>query len=108
MTNTVAVHTSTENRRIFAPLNTIKDHRSVYQVLAEKTPSSSVSSSVYLQRNPGTYQGKITQIQTKPQVRVCFRPVFFVKPWFHFRFYPISTGLGTVYFANINTDFLNI
>lgn len=92
MTNTVAVHTSTENRRIFAPLNSLKDHRSVYQVLAEKTPSSSVSSGVYLQRNPGVYQGKVTQIQTKPQVRgstVSSRPFVLVKLYFHFRFYSI-------------------
>ena len=63
----LSAHMTAEHRKVFAPLNTLKDHRSVYQVLEEKTPSSAASS-LYTQRTTGTF-GKPTSFQqSKPQV----------------------------------------
>eukprot|EP00795_Rhopilema_esculentum_P008560 gene8560-14561_t len=64
----LSAHMTAEHRKVFAPLNTLKDHRSVYQVLEEKTPSSTASS-LYTQRTTGTF-GKPTSFQqSKPQVK---------------------------------------
>ena len=62
-----------ENRRVFAPLNTMNDHRSVYQVPEEKTPSSTEISNVYGQQKSGSNQPKSHYSkQARPQVGLSF------------------------------------
>ena len=71
------VYNMSEDRRVFAPLNTLNDHRSVYQVLEEKTPSSTENSTLYIQRNGGSYQTKSSYAsQSRPQVGVSITFIF--------------------------------
>ena len=67
VTSTVSVHTTTETRRVFAPLNSFGDTRSGSCHPEEKTPSSTKDNSRYGQQSSGT-KGKLTQVQTRPQV----------------------------------------
>ena len=63
------MYNASENRRVFAQLNTVNDRRSAYQVLEEKTPSSGEITKVYGQHKTGSYQTKSSYSnQTKPQV----------------------------------------
>lgn len=66
VTSTVSVHTTTETRRVFAPLNSFGDTRSGSCHPEEKTPSSTKDNSRYGQKSLGT-KGKLTQVQTRPQ-----------------------------------------
>ncbi len=66
VTRTVSVHTTSENRRVFAPLNTLGDARTVAYLTEEKTPSTAKSGGKYEKRSSGSVKGKMTQVQTRP------------------------------------------
>eukprot|EP00794_Sanderia_malayensis_P011994 gene11994-13232_t len=66
VTKTVSVHTTSESRRVFAPLNSLGDARSVLHTGEEKTPSTAENGGKYEKRGTSSAKGKMTQVQARP------------------------------------------